>query len=113
MGEISGFGDEDSIENPIKNDGENFIDKKEEEILTTDVEGVNADSFVQKGKDQFPCFDVDKHAFYQNMNSGRRRIRFKNGSNAQQYMSKSKYQRKFYIKYTDGNGDSMMRPIAK
>jgi len=43
--------------------------------------------------------------------SGRKRMRFESGSGAQKYMQGSKYARKFYIKYTDDNGKSMVRSI--
>jgi hypothetical protein len=77
----------------------------------TDVPDVRADDIVRQGKDEFPCFDVDKGEFYQNMQDGRRRLRFKSGSNAQQYMSKTKYNRPFYIRHTDDDGKKFVRRI--
>lgn len=77
----------------------------------TDVDGVRSDDIVKQGKDGFPCFDVDQNEFYQNMQDGRRRLRFKSGSNAQQYMQKTKYNRPFYVRHTDDNGKKYVRKI--
>jgi len=77
----------------------------------TDVPDLRSDDVVRQGKDEFPCFDVEDTEFYQNMQDGRRRLRFKTGSNAQQYMSKTKYNRSFYIRHTDKNGKKFVRKI--
>ena len=102
MGEFTS-GDEPPVNIPDK--------EKQTTSFTTDVEGVNADREIKQGNVSFPCFDVSKHEFYQNMEAGRRRLRFKNGTNAQQYHSKSKYQRPFYISYTDTQGKTFQRKI--
>lgn len=65
--------------------------------VPTDVESVFADA----EKDGLPVFKVSKDEFYQNMRYGRRRLRFKNGTPAQKYMSQTKYKRPFYIQNTD------------
>ena len=65
--------------------------------IKTDVEGVFADG----EKDGMPVFNVSKNCFYQNMAHGRKRLRFKNGSTAQQYMSKTRYNRSFWIQHGD------------
>jgi len=108
MGE---FTDGETISDLVQNDGNSEVDKENIEDFSTDVEGVSADSFIQKGKDKYPCFDVNKHSFHQNMDSGRRRIRFQNGSPAQKYMAGTNHNRKFYIKHTDSNGKSLIRTI--
>lgn len=92
---------------------ENASDKEEDQptSFATDVEGVNANSEVKQGNVSFPCFDVTKGEFYQNMQAGRRRLRFKSGTDAQQYHSKSKYQRPFYVSYTDSKGKTFQRKI--
>lgn len=91
---------------------ETETEKKDEPItFDTDVEGVKADAEHAAGTDRFPVFKVDKNEFYQNMTHGRKRLRFKSGSNAQQYMSKTKYQRPFYISYTDSQGKTYSRRI--
>jgi len=77
----------------------------------TDVADVRADDVIKQGKDEFPCFDVDQGEFYQNMQDGRRRLRFKSGSNAQQYMSKTKYNRPFFIRHTDDDGKKYIRRV--
>ena len=104
MGELSGINNDQQT----KQDGDVV---KDEEGFETDVEGVKANSFIQHGSDKFPCFDVPKDSFFQNMKDGRKRIRFKNGTPEQQYMQKSKYQRKFYIKYSDENGKAFVRTV--
>lgn len=77
----------------------------------TDVSDVRADDLIKQGKDEFPCFDVDDNEFYQNMQSGRRRLRFKSGSAAQKYMKGTKYNRPFYIRTKDAKGKHLVRKI--
>lgn len=77
----------------------------------TDVPDVRADDIVRQGKDEFPCFDVSADEFHQNMQDGRRRLRWKNGSAAQKYMSGTKYNRSFYVRHTDGAGKKYVRKI--
>ena len=77
----------------------------------TDVPDLKADDVVRQGKDEFPCFDVEKDEFYQNMQDGRRRLRFKSGSKAQQYMQNTRYNRPFYVRTTDENGKKYVRKI--
>lgn len=108
MGEFTGT-DDSSPTKDIQADGEK--EQKVDGGFPTDVEGVIASGVIKHGKDEFPCFDVSKNSFFQNMNGGRKRIRFESGSDVQKYMQGSKYSRKFYIKYTDENGKSMVRPI--
>jgi len=62
--------------------------------VKTDVEGVFADG----EKSGVPVFDVSQKEFYDNMKQTRRRLRFKSGSSAQTYHSKSNYRRPFYIR---------------
>jgi len=61
----------------------------------TDVDDVDASDT----KDGMPVFDVEKEEFYQNMNHGRKRIRFKAESPASEYMRKTRYNKPFYIKH--------------
>lgn len=77
----------------------------------TDVTDVRSDDVVKVGSDSFPCFDVEQGEFYQNMQDGRRRIRFKSGTGAQKYMSQTKYNRSFYIRHTDTAGKKFVRKI--
>jgi hypothetical protein len=108
MGEFTGTDDSSPLDD-IKADGEK--EQKTDDGYPTDVEGVLAHSCIKHGKDEFPCFDVSKNNFFQNMEGGRKRLRFETGSPAQKYMQGSKYSRKFYIKYTDDSGKSMVRPV--
>ena len=77
----------------------------------TDVADVRADDMVKQGTDEFPCFNVDSNDFYQNMQDGRRRLRFKKDSGAQKYMAGTKYNRPFYVRTTDDNGKTYVRKI--
>ena len=106
MGE---FTDDTSPSNDIKNDGDQI--QSNDTGYNTDVEGVVAPEAIKNGKDEFPCFHVSSKEFFQNMEGGRKRIRFNSGSDAQKYMQGTKYNRKFYVKYTDNNGKSLLRPI--
>ena len=77
----------------------------------TDVEGVTSSSVVNHKGADYPNFSVDKDSFHQNMQDGRRRLRFKSGTDAQKYMAGTKYKRAFYINYTDDNGTNYQRKI--
>ena len=93
------------------------MDKKEEPSqketeFKTDVADVTADDVIKRGNDEYPVFDIDKRSFHQNMEGGRRRIRFPSGSKAQQYMQKSRYNRDFYVRYKDDtDGKEYVRKI--
>jgi hypothetical protein len=78
---------------------------------STDVEGVSCDDEVKVGTDKFPCFDVSHSEFYQNMQDGRRRLRFNQGSNCQKYMAGTRYNRAFYIRHTDAQGKTFVRRV--
>lgn len=88
-------------------------EKKEEEPegFKTDVKDLYADGEHKVGIDSFPVFKVTKSEFYQNMKHGRRRLRFGTGSKAQQYMKGTRYNRPFYIQYTDSKGKTYSRKI--
>lgn len=75
-----------------------------DEGFATDVEGVSANDVVKQGNNEFPVFDCTEDEFYQNMQHGRKRLRFKQGSAASQYMSGTKYKRPFYIRTTTDKG---------
>ena len=77
----------------------------------TDVKDVRSDDIVRQGKDEFPCFDVTQDEFNQNMQDGRRRLRWKKDTAAQKYMSGTKYNRPFYVRTTDAKGKKYVRKI--
>ena len=77
----------------------------------TDVEGVSSDGQIEKGTDKFPVFKVTPQEFWSNQKASRKKIRFKNGSAAQQYSTKSKYARTFYIETSDSKGVKYRRKI--
>jgi hypothetical protein len=75
--------------------------------VATDVEDVTANG-EREGK---PVFDVDHGEFYQNMEFGRKRLRFKSGSNIQRYMQNTRYNKPFFIRYKDDNGKEYIRRV--
>jgi hypothetical protein len=75
--------------------------------VPTDVEDVMANG-EREGK---PVFDVEHGEFYQNMEFGRRRLRFKSGSNIQQYMQRTRYNKPFFIRYKDEDGKEYIRRV--
>ena len=77
----------------------------------TDVKDVRSDDIVRQGKDEFPCFDVTQAEFNQNMQDGRRRLRWAKDTPAQKYMAGTKYNRSFYVRTTDDAGKKYVRKI--
>jgi hypothetical protein len=114
MGEMAGDKTQDTNDTGIEMTGQQGAPEKaavadinvntpdDSKGVKTDVDGVYADG----EKTGVPVFDVSAKEFYDNMKSTRRRLRFKSGSAAQQYHSKSKYRRPFYIRNKD---DGYMR----
>jgi hypothetical protein len=94
-----------------KPDTETEVTAKPKKQYDTDVSGVKCDDQVRIGSDKFPCFDVSQDEFYQNMQDGRRRLRFTGGSNVQKYMQGTKYNRPFFIRHTDERGKTYVRKI--
>lgn len=84
---------------------------KPENGYSTDVPDVMADEIQIDNNEEFPVFNVCDRDFYQNMTVGRKRLRFRAGTNAQKYHQGTKYNRPFYIKYTNNDGNSFMRKI--
>jgi hypothetical protein len=89
---------------PAENQPDKEEDKRETEGYDTDVEGVKSQDIMKHGHNEFPVFDCTENEFYQNMQNGRKRLRFKSGSAASQYMSGTKYKRPFYIRTTTPKG---------
>lgn len=85
--------------------------EKPKKQYATDVPDVKCDDQVRIGSEKFPCFDVTQDEFYQNMQDGRRRLRFSKGSNCQKYMQGTKYNRPFFIRHTDTKGKTYVRKI--
>lgn len=79
-------------------------EQQEPQGFETDVEGVKAADVIKQGTNEFPVFDCTEDEFYQNMQHGRKRLRFKSGSAASQYMAGTKYKRPFYIRTTTDKG---------
>lgn len=74
--------------------------------VPTDVDGVFADGT----KGDAPVFDVTPEEFMNNMKMDRRRLRFKNGSKAAEYMRQTRYNRPFWIR---NSKDGYMRKISR
>ena len=72
--------------------------------VKTDVPNVFADG----ERNGLPLFKVSKNEFYQNMSSGRQRLRFKTGTAAGSYMRNTKYNRPFWI---ENQEDGYIRKI--
>jgi hypothetical protein len=104
MGELSGTF-MDSPEGKIAADRDQPVAPPDGKVKT-DVEGVFADA-VNK-RDNLPVFKVSQKEFYQNMKYGRKRLRFKNGTETQKFMQKSRYNAPFWIQ---DEKDGYMRKI--
>jgi len=65
--------------------------------IETHVKGCFADEINKR--DNLPVFKVSHRDFFQNMNYGRKRIRFSNGSDVQKFMQGSKYKQSFWVKH--------------
>lgn len=85
-------------------DGGNPSEKPEPKGVPTDVDDVFADG----ERNGMPVFDVSREEFYNNMKVNRRRLRFKNGTRASNYMQKTRYNRPFWIRSKE---DNLMRKI--
>lgn len=79
------------------------------EEFETDVAGLTADAVYKKGSEEFPCFDVSKNSFFNNMEQFRKRIRL--DGRAAEYMKNTRYNKPFYIRYTDENNKTYIRKI--
>lgn len=79
--------------------------------MSTGVDGADADAFINVGSEKFPVYDVSKQEFLQNMDNGRKRLRFEQDSKPQKYMQNGKHNREFYVRYTDNSGKKYTRRI--
>jgi hypothetical protein len=107
--EVEGDDKKPETETQTETEPEKPTEKKK--TYATDVTGVECDDLVRIGSEKFPCFDVSQQEFYQNMQDGRRRLRFNNGSNCQKYMQGTKYNRPFFIRHTDDRGKTYVRKV--
>ena len=73
--------------------------EKEDGGFETSIDGCSADDM----RNNMPIFNVSKGEFYQNMNYGRKRLRFKSGTSAQSYMAKTRYNKPFWIRDIETN----------
>jgi len=86
-------------------------EKEEVKTYETDVPDVMAADIIKQGHNEFPVFDCSQDEFYQNMQNGRKRLRFKKDSQAGKYMAGTKYKKAFYIRTTDSSGETYTRKI--
>jgi hypothetical protein len=77
----------------------------------TDVQGVFADDTVNHGVDKFPVFNVDKNVYMNNMHNDRKRLRFPSELPVTQYMRNTKYNRPFFVQYTEDSGKTYRRKV--
>lgn len=107
MGELTGTfdGSKDRPEDTIAGDRDQAVGK-DGGVEIEGMEDVKADAINKR--DNLPVFKVGHDEFYQNMNYGRKRIRFKSGSNAQKFMQNGKYKQSFWIQHEK---DGYMRKI--
>ena len=104
MGELAGDFN-DSPEGQIAKDKDQAVEVPDGKTKTH-IDGVFADA-VNK-RDNLPVFKVGHGEFYQNMNYGRKRIRFKSGTDVQKFMQGSKYKQSFWIQH---DKDGYMRKV--
>lgn len=108
MGELAG-NFIDSPEAQIAKDRDQAVEPENKDDKGIPVDGVEdcyADAINKR--DNLPVFKVGHDEFYQNMNFGRKRIRFKSGSGAQRFMQGSRYKQSFWIQH---DKDGYMRKI--
>jgi len=86
-------------------------DQEEQKGIPTDVKGIYVDSVVKQGHNEFPVFKCNKKDFYNNMTDNRKKMRFQSGSDIQQYMQKTRYNKPFFVSYTDDNGKTYKRRV--
>ena len=96
---------------PINQPEPTQTDNQTDNGFTTDVPDVFSNDVMKQGASEFPVFDCSKDEFYQNMQHGRKRLRFKSGTPQQKYMSQTKYNKAFFIRHTDDNGKSYTRKV--
>lgn len=112
MGEFTGYGTPFDKAVTDRNTSVSGTGENQETGYPTDVEDVNADDVIKKGKEEYPVFNVSQDEFWSNMKADRKRLRFKNGSKAQQYMRRTRNgARPFYIKTHDQNGKEYVRKV--
>lgn len=104
MGELAGSF-QDSPEAKLAQDKDQAVAQDDGKV-ETNVEDCYADALNKR--DGLPVFKVDHQEFYQNMNYGRQRIRFKSGSNTSKFMKGSHYNAPFWIQ---NKSDGYMRKI--
>jgi hypothetical protein len=103
MGELAGtFGD--SPEAQIAKDRDQAVPQPDK--IETGVKDCYADA--KNNRDGLPVFKVGHDEFYQNMNYGRQRLRFKSGSSPQKFMQGTTYKQSFWIQHEK---DGYMRKI--
>ena len=106
MGELAGTF-QDSPEAKIAADKEQKVEAPPEgKGVETDVKDCFADAINKR--DNLPVFKVSHDEFYQNMNFGRKRLRFKSGGNTQKFMQGSRYNAPFWIQHEK---DGYMRKV--
>lgn len=101
----------DSIWNRFSSNDNERIDVNNlfNEQYETDVPGLFSDSTYKKGTENFPCFNVSKDKFFGNMEQFRKRISL--DGKAADYLRATRYNKPFYIRFTDENNKVYVRKI--
>jgi hypothetical protein len=105
------MGEFTDVPGPAENQPDNQEQENQDTRIQTDVEGVFANDVIKQGHNEFPVFDCTEEEFYQNMSHGRKRLRFKSGTAAAEYMNKTRYKRPFYIRTTSSDGQTYTRKV--
>lgn len=107
MGELAGtYQDSPEAKAAQDRDGQAVEQPEGEGKVKTHIDGVFADALNKR--DNLPVFKVGHDEFYQNMQQGRQRLRFKTGSNTQKFMQGSRYKQAFWIQH---DKDGYMRKV--
>jgi len=106
MGELAGTF-QDSPEGQISADADQpaGVDG-ENKGVETGIPDCYADDLNKR--DNLPIFKVGHDEFHQNMEFGRKRLRFKSGSGVQKFMQGSRYKQSFWIQHEK---DGHMRKV--
>jgi hypothetical protein len=105
MGELAG-NFQDSPEAKIQGDKDQAINQKDGGVDIEGLKDIKADAINKR--DNLPVFKVSHNEFHQNMEFGRKRLRFKSGSGPQKFMQSSNYKQSFWIQHEK---DGYMRKV--
>ena len=108
---MSFYDNSDSVWNRFSSVDNERIDHNNffNESIETDVPGITSDGVYKRGTDSFPVFTVTSKEFNANMESYRKRVRL--DGKAGEYLRSTRYNKPFYIQYTDESNKTYIRKI--